>query len=98
MKIANKKSSHYTSNLKNFKGSNLEGINENNLYIVYSYGLHFPLYIFDKSIKQWYENIDRYSVTTSKHRTISRPYSNFYYDNIIELDTKQMQKIIRGGN
>ena len=48
------------------------------IYAVYSYGHHFPLYIAewlnpDKSDIKWYENADRYSVSTSKHRSQLRP-------------------------
>ena len=48
------------------------------LYAVYSYGHHFPLYVAewlnpDKSDIKWYENSDRYSVSTSKHKSQLRP-------------------------
>jgi hypothetical protein len=40
-------------------------------YIVYSYGEHWPLFIWDGA--QWYENEDKYSPTTSKHRSQTHP-------------------------
>lgn len=40
-------------------------------YAVYSYGQHFPLFAHING--KWVENSDRYSVTTSKHKTQLRP-------------------------
>ena len=40
-------------------------------YVVYSYGYHWPLFIYERGV--WYENIDKHSVTTSKHRTQTHP-------------------------
>lgn len=58
---------------KNFKAANIFGQNWGPLYVVYSYGTHWPLYIYDSLSDKWFENEDRYSTTTSKHRTLTRP-------------------------
>lgn len=42
------------------------------LYVVFSYGEHWPLFAWDNG--DWYENEDKYSVTTSKHRTQAHPH------------------------
>lgn len=42
------------------------------VYVVYSYGPHWPLFVCHDGT--WYENIDRCSVTTSKHRSQSHPH------------------------
>lgn len=42
------------------------------LYVVYSYGEHWPLFAWDNGA--WYENEDKYSPTTSKHRTQAHPH------------------------
>lgn len=42
------------------------------MYVVYSYGEHWPLFVYHAGV--WYENEDRYSVTTSKHRSASHPH------------------------
>jgi len=42
-------------------------------YVVFSYGGHWPLFIYDYGTKRWFENDDRYSKTTSKHRTKIHP-------------------------
>ena len=47
--------------------------NESGVYTVYSYGYHFPMYVF-KDLT-WYENSDKYSVSTSKQQTQMRPNS-----------------------
>lgn len=50
------------------------------LYVVYSYGEHWPLFVYDWRVNQWYENTDKYSATvkysntTSRHASHSRPY------------------------
>lgn len=44
-----------------------------NTYVVYSYGTHFPMYVYDYTTEQWFGNSDRYSRTTSKHQSTCRP-------------------------
>ena len=72
-----------------FKANNIfsEHIEEDKLYIVYSYGYHFPMYIKYKNT--WYENSDKYSVTTSKHTSQARPNKQTKL-----LNTKEMKEII----
>lgn len=48
------------------------------VYVVYSYGFHWPLFIYEPGEEQsddgaWYENAERYSVTTSKHHSQLHP-------------------------
>jgi len=59
-----------------------------NKYVVYSYGKHFPLFVFDADSNVWAENEDKYSVTTSKHRTQSHPLCN-----TIRLNTRTMREL-----
>jgi len=42
-------------------------------YVVYSYGDHWPLHIWDDTSRCWYSNADKYSRTTSNHYTQSHP-------------------------
>lgn len=44
------------------------------LYVVYSYGEHWPLFIWSERTETWYENEDKYSVTTSRHHTHAHPH------------------------
>lgn len=47
-------------------------INLTERYVVYSYGTHWPLFVCQDGV--WFENQDKYSPTTSKHRTQSHPH------------------------
>jgi hypothetical protein len=61
-------------------------------YTVYSYGQHFPMYVYDYDTQRWYGNKDKYSRTTSKHQTLMRPP-------IVEgwYSTKELQTISTRG-
>ena len=86
-KVANHLCKLLVEEKKEFQGSNLYGRYVGKKYVVYSYGNHFPLFVFHN--EEWYENCDKYSVTTSKHRSQSRPsYST------IKLNTRQIQDLI----
>lgn len=69
------------------------GKHEGDLYIVYSYGYHFPMYIYDYKAQQWFGNKDKYSSTTSRHQSQARPR----YVDITYLDTSMMKLIINAG-
>jgi hypothetical protein len=80
-KIANKDARESVNNRHAFQGSNIfaevirnrtYGCNED-LYVVYSYGEHFPMYVYDYTTREWYANSDKYSPTTSKHQSQCRP-------------------------
>lgn len=43
------------------------------LFVVYSYGEHWPLFAWDGDNNEWLENDDKYSVTTSRHRSQAHP-------------------------
>ena len=65
-KIANKNSSTYVENQTPFKANNLSGDFENGSFVVRSYE-HYPIFIFNNG--QWFENDNRYSVSTAKQMT-----------------------------
>jgi hypothetical protein len=90
-RISNKNCREYVEAKKDFKGNNLYGINLNGLYVVYSYGSHFPLYVFINDTKKWYENIDKCSSSTSKHKSQSRPLNG---EVIFKEDTKFLRSLI----
>lgn len=74
IRTTNRNSSDYVRNGVPFTNSNgqLFGRWESPyLYAVYSYGPHWPLFVWADG--EWFENEDRYSPTTSKHRTQSHP-------------------------
>ena len=81
-RVANKDARTHVQNRKEFEGSNTfaewslgKGASEGSprRYIVYSYGKHWPLFIWENGV--WYENADRASVSTSKHRTQLHPHT-----------------------
>lgn len=49
------------------------GDNPKDVYAVYSYGYHFPMYIWDDQAQVWVGNKDKYSRTTTTHQTKARP-------------------------
>lgn len=72
MRTTNKKAASCVESFTDFKASNLSGVNTDKFYIVYSYGW-YPLFVFCKESKQWFENMDKYSVSTSRQTSQSRP-------------------------
>lgn len=69
----NTKARHYVQNQQPFIGSNLYSENIGSLYIVYSYGRHWPLFVYDAYQGLWYENEDKYRVSTSKQHRQAHP-------------------------
>lgn len=71
-----KRRNHDVASLTPFKDTNKYARNEaaGRLYVVYSYRDTWPMFVFDRQTGTWYENEDKYSVTTSKHRTQCVPY------------------------
>lgn len=83
-KVPNRDARQFVQNRKPFTGSNLyggwivggwivagEGETREERYVVYSYGRHWPLFIYTNGV--WFENEDKYGMTTSKHRSQSHP-------------------------
>lgn len=79
-----------------FEGSNLfarENIPQHGIstvYVVYSYGEHWPLYVAETdegNNTTWYEIADKYSQSTSRHQSQCNPY-----ENTIKLTPAQMRR------
>jgi hypothetical protein len=72
-KISNTESRSYTENLLPFKANNLEAKTlDNGDYVVLSYG-YYPIWFYSASTRKWYGNKDKYSRTTAKQISQSRP-------------------------
>ena len=72
-RISNAESRTYTENHLPFKANNLEGkLLENGDYVVLSYG-YYPIWFWNKKENKWYGNTNKYSITTAKHISQSRP-------------------------
>ena len=94
-RIANRDARGYVERREPFHGSNLmaEKYNDGTLYVVYSFGTHHPLFVFDENAGQWYENMTYASRTTSKHRTQCRPNG----EDIIPLCLNDMKFVEQHG-
>lgn len=89
VKISNKNGRGFVDGCWAFKGSHVWGEwLSKRCYVVYSYGVHFPMYA--KLRGAWYANKDKYSVSTSRHQSQYRP-SGIIVDNL--STTGLMQKI-----
>lgn len=65
------------------------------LYVVYSYGPHHPLYVFERSTGKWYRNTEKYSRTTSRHSSQAHPGSDIPMEDIASSD--EMRALAEGG-
>ena len=94
-RVNNSDSSYYINRLIEFDGSNMYSRYTNHdetVYVVFSYGRHFPMWIYDHNTNQWYGNKDKFSRTTSKQQGQSRP------DRIdLWFDTDMMKRIADHG-
>ena len=75
VRTTNTRSRAYVQSTLAFKAHNLSAEWRGPLYVVLSYG-YWPLFIYDQRSGKWYENSDRYSVTTSKQRSQSHPWED----------------------
>jgi len=99
MKVANSKCKTYVQSKTPFKGSNLWAEYCGDSYVVYSYGVHFPLFIYAEGA--WFENEDKYqmigtrcnySVSTERQRQQARPVNT-----TVLLATSWMAKLALDG-
>ena len=89
--VANRDARRCVQRRIEFKGSNVWGEHTLN-YVVYSYRYTWPLFVFDNLANVWYENKDKVSPTTSKHRTQLHPLCN-----TIPLGVEDMKIVAREG-
>lgn len=73
MKTTNAKARQFVQERLDFKASNLHGVNETSVYVVYSYKW-YPLFAYSYITRKWYENSERYSVSTSRQKSQSHPH------------------------
>ena len=97
-KIANKDAHKLVTMLEEFKGNNTFGTWEHGMcYVVYSYGKHFPMYVYDGISHAWFGNYDKYSTTTSKHMSQCRPRVDDDCRGIIYKNTEFLKNVIYNG-
>lgn len=77
IRINGRQASDYVRNGINFKNSNgqLYGHwTSPSLYVVYSYGEHWPLFIYSADLRCWFANEDKTSRTTARHYSVAYPH------------------------
>ena len=108
MRIANKAAASMVANRRPFEGSNMfarekavigeGGHTLSELYIVYSYGDHFPMYIAETDVEtkttRWYANTNKYSRSTTRHQSQAHPP---YDIQTIPMEHEAMLVLARGG-
>jgi hypothetical protein len=96
VQINNNQLSEFTTHHRQFE-TNTGSVYANDstsLYVVYSYGEHFPIYIHDYTTHTWFGNSDKYSPTTTRHQTLARPDA----DHINMLTTEDLNALIDSGS
>lgn len=73
-RVANKDARKCVQQRKPFRGNNTFGICMDNRYVVYSYGAHWPMFVYDDG--RWFANSDKYSLTTTKHYSQLHPLTD----------------------
>ena len=103
MRIANRDARAYVEVREEFEGSNITAWDTasttgTDLYVVCSYGEHFPMYIAEEhdGVVNWYGNEDKWGITTSKHKTQARPFTD-EAKSMQWFDTQQMILIMKHG-
>lgn len=102
MRIANKAAASMVANRRPFEGSNMFArevfLDASDLYVVYSYGVHFPMYIaetdHETKTTRWYANTNKYSRSTTRHQSQSHPP---YDIQTIPMEHEAMLVLARGG-
>lgn len=103
-RIANKACRRFVEARQPFRGSNMyaerrtASHGHSDLYVVYSYGEHWPLYIAevpDDACGEitWYENNERYSQSTQRQQSQARPS----YVHLMPMTTNAMRRLARDG-
>lgn len=73
-KISNKEAGAAVTRRESFVGSNMFAEpTGRGVYVVYSYGYHFPMYAYDEKTDTFYGNAEKVSSSTGKQRAQAKP-------------------------
>lgn len=89
IRTSNRRCKQYVNEKTPFKANHIFAENQGRFYVVYSWGRHFPMYIYDFRNRQWFANKDRYSQSTSVHQSQARPSGDVVY-----LSTEEMKELL----
>lgn len=81
VKTTNRDCRRYVQNCVPFDNSNKQLFarwTSSGLYVVYSYGDHWPLFVWDAANETWYANESKVSMTTSHHYSYAHPHTTTY--------------------
>ena len=94
-RVSNSDARSYVNSLSEFKTNNetMFARRLQKCYAVYSYGHHFPMYVYDYESQTWIGNKDKYSRTTSAHQSKARPSERISH----WFDTRTLCRIIDHG-
>lgn len=90
-RTSNKYADEFVTKREPFKASNAWGEWVKDMYVVYSYGYHFPMFVWADS--EWYENTDKYSRSTTKQQSQLRPHADVRY----KLTTQELKQLVSAG-
>lgn len=96
MRVSNNNAIDKVDNLEEFQGSNTFGKwvsydeGRTRLFVVYSYGSHFPMYVYDDNEDTWVGNKDKYSRSTTRHQSLLRPSKGVE----VWLDTEELKSLV----
>jgi hypothetical protein len=87
-KTTNSRARNFVQQKTEFRANNIYAEDHPSAYIVYSYGPHWPLFVYDKRAGEWLENTDKCSATTSKHRGQVHPLTDTRAMSLDDLQTR----------
>ena len=85
----------YVQNKQPFHNSNKQLYGKwvnSDRYVVYSYGAHWPLLVWDESVGRWFANYNKTSRTTTKHASQTHPLTELH-----PLSLQQIQVLAERG-
>ena len=77
-------------NAQSDNGYAISGRHVGHLYVVHSYG-YWPMFVCDTRTDTWFQNCERFSNTTSKHKGYCHPYGK----DCAPLPTAELDEMLR---
>jgi hypothetical protein len=92
MRVSNKNAIEYIEEFEPFHASNMFGEWYGVNYVVYSYGYHFPMWVWDSQSRIWIGNLEKYSRSTTRQQSLTRPHQVDKW-----VDTQSLKSIAEHG-
>lgn len=93
--VNNSDAGKHINKLENFETKNktMYGVKSEKQYVVYSYGYHFPMYVYDIESEVWLGNTTKSTPTTMRHLTLAKPSQGIHQ----WFSTEELKTIIVQG-